>query len=73
MDGLILPLKYGGGDMELPLNMYAYGYSFRVEVLIGETAVIFEPDEEGSFRALADKAVGAGLLKAIAESLGKLR
>ena len=45
---MLLPLNYQGEDMELPIKMYAYGYTFRVEVLIGETAVIFEPDEEGS-------------------------
>jgi len=45
MDELLLPLTYGSENLELPINMYAYGYTFRVEVLIGETAVIFEPDE----------------------------
>ncbi|WP_158989218.1 hypothetical protein [Mucilaginibacter sp. L196] len=73
MDELILPLIYGGEELELPIKMYAYGYTFRVEVLIGETAVIFEPDEEGSYRALADKAVNVGLLRAIAVELEKLR
>jgi hypothetical protein len=73
MDELLLPLTYGGQELELPLKMYAYGYTFRVEVLIGETAVIFEPDEEGSYRALADKAVSVGLLQAIAQALEKLR
>jgi hypothetical protein len=38
-----------------------------------KTMVIFEPDEEGSYRALADKAVNVGLLQAIAEALEKLR
>ena len=50
MNELLLPLTYRGEEMELPLKMYPYGYTFRVEVLIGETAVIFEPDEEGSYR-----------------------
>lgn len=59
--------------MELPLKMYAYGYTFRVEVVIGETAVIFEPDEQGSYRAIADKTVSVELLQAIAEALEKLR
>jgi hypothetical protein len=73
MDELTLPLSYGGEELELPLKMYAYGYTFRVEVLIGETAVIFEPDEEGSYRALADKAVNVGLLWATVGVLEKLR
>jgi len=73
MDELLLPLTYGSENLELPINMYAYGYTFCVEVLIGETAVIFEPDEEGSYRALADKAVEVGLLKVIVAALEKLR
>jgi hypothetical protein len=73
MDELTLPLSYGGEELELPLKMYAYGYTFRVEVLIGETTVIFEPDEEGSYRALADKAVNVGLLWATVGVLEKLR
>jgi hypothetical protein len=72
MDELTLPLTYLGEDLELPVKLYPYGYTFRVEVLIGEIAVIFEPDEEGSYRALADKAVNVGLLQAIAGALEKL-
>jgi hypothetical protein len=80
MDEMVLPVTYGGEDIELPLTMYAYGYTFRVEVLIGETPVIFEPDEEGSYRALVNadqveknKKLNRGLLQAIAVALEKLR
>jgi len=80
MDELVLPITYAGEDIELPLTMYAYGYTFRVEILIGETQVIFEPDEEGSYRALIsaeqvekNKTLNRGLLQAIAEALEKLR
>jgi hypothetical protein len=80
MDELVLPITFGGEDIELPLKMYTYGYTFRVEVLIGETSVVFEPDEEGNYRALVDggqietnKTLSKGLLQAIAEALEKLR
>ena len=73
MDELTLPLTYNGEELEFPLKMYPYGYTFRVEVLISDTPVIFEPDEEGSYRALADKSVHIGLLKAVAGALEKLR
>lgn len=73
MDELLLPLTYQGEEMELPVKMYAYGYTFRVEVLISEAVVIFEPDEEGSYRAMADKTVDVGLLKVIVAALEKLR
>jgi len=72
MDELLLPVNYQGRELEFPVKMYSYGYTFRVEVLIGETVVIFEPDEEGSYRALADKAMDVGLLKVVARALEKL-
>ena len=72
MDELLLPINYKGEALELPVKMYNYGYTFRVDVLIGEAVVIFEPDEEGSYRALADKTVNVALLRVIAEALEKL-
>ena len=72
MDELLLPLNYQGEELELPVKMYPYGYTFRVEVIVGEAVVIFEPDEEGRYRALADKAMDVGLLKVIAGALRKL-
>ena len=39
MDELALPLTYDGEDMKLPLKMYAYSYTFRVEVMTGEMTV----------------------------------
>jgi hypothetical protein len=80
MDELLLPLTYQGEEVELPVKMYAYGYTFRVEVMIGEITVIFEPDEEGSYRALVhpeqvekNKMPSRELLQAIVEALEKLR
>ena len=34
MNEFILPVIYNGEELELPVNMYPYGYTFRVEVLI---------------------------------------
>jgi hypothetical protein len=80
MDELVLPLTYNGKEIELPVKIYSYGYIHRVEVVIGGTVVIFEPDEEGSYRALVtheqmenNKIISAGLLMIIAEALEKLR
>lgn len=72
MDELFLPVSYKGQELELPVKMYPYGYTFRMDVFIGEVVVIFEPDEEGSYRALADTAVDVRLLQAIAAALEKL-
>ena len=80
MDELVLPLTFNGEEIELPVRMYGYGYTFRVEVKIGESVIIFEPDEEGSYRALVtpeqmanSNDLNVGLLRTIAEALEKLR
>ena len=80
MNELTLLVNFNGEELEFSVRMYAYGYSFRVEVLIGETVVIFEPDEEGSYRALVDvgkmeknKSLSRELLQAVAIALEKLR
>ena len=79
MDELTLPVSYHNEELELPVRMYPYGSAFRVEVMVGETAVIFERDEEGSYRALIpseqmveNKNLTVDLLRAIGEALGKL-
>ena len=79
MDDLVLPLTYNGVDLELPLKMYRYGYVHRFEIEIENIPIIFEPDEEGSFRALIspeqmvkNRNLSIGLLGAIVEALVKL-
>jgi len=74
MDELTLPVNHNGEELELPVRMYPYGCTFRVEVMVGETTVIFEPDEERSYRALGDIwKLSTGLPRVIAEALEKLR
>jgi len=69
-----LPLNFKGREMDLPLKIYPYGYTYRVEVMVDEVMVIFEPDEEGSYRAIGVPGqVEPGLLGAIADLLEKLR
>jgi hypothetical protein len=73
MEELVLNFTYQGAELELPLRLYPYGYTYRLEVKVGEDAVIFEPDEEGSYRAFADEKLDKGLLAAIAAQLEKLK
>lgn len=72
-----LHINYQGEEHELPARLERWGYSHRFAVLIGETAYHFEPDEEGSYRVLSDKAeyinVPVGLLQAIAGKLAALQ
>ncbi|PJJ79274.1 hypothetical protein [Mucilaginibacter auburnensis] len=50
-----------------------WGYTHRFMVLIGEETFTFEPDEEGSYRALGNVSSGnVPLLQTVAEKLAEL-
>ena len=67
-----LPIIYRGEEKEFKARFERWGYTHRVAVLIGETTVTFEPDEEGSYRALAPQPVAVDLLRIVAEKLATL-
>ncbi|MDO3627536.1 hypothetical protein [Mucilaginibacter sp. BT774] len=67
-----LPIIYQGAEQELKARFERWGYTHRFAVLIGETTVTFEPDEEGCYRALADQPVPAELLCIVAKKLATL-
>jgi hypothetical protein len=68
-----LPVDYEGREDEYPAQILTYGYVQKVQVTIDGTVVTFEPDEEGSYRALIDplfsSSVDTGLLQTISETL----
>ena len=75
---MLLPVTYQNKELELEFDIQR-GYVIRVGVKVGETVVIFEPDEEGKYRALVTleemtraKELTVGLLQAIAAQLEKL-
>jgi len=68
----ILPVNYQGTEHEFKARFERWGYTHRIAVLIGETTVTFEPDEEGGYRALAAQPVDMDLLRTVAEKLAKL-
>jgi hypothetical protein len=67
-----LPIIYQGEEQELKARFERWGYTHRIAVLIGETTVTFEPDEEGGYRALASHPVDRDLLNTVANKLAKL-
>jgi len=76
---LLLPVTYQNEELELEFSLRRFGYIQRVGVRIGEVVVFFEPDEEGSYRALVNPeqieqstSLSVGLLQAIAAQLEKL-
>ncbi|WP_439697461.1 hypothetical protein ACFGVS_03400 [Mucilaginibacter sp. AW1-7] len=64
-----IPVIYDGTEHEFKARFERWGYTHRISVLIDETTVTFEPDEEGGYRALAEHPVAIGLLQAIVARL----
>lgn len=69
----ILSVACQDGEQELKARFERWGYTHRFMVLIGEEMFTFEPDEEGSYRALGAVAPGnTSLVQAVAEKLASL-
>lgn len=74
----LIPIVYAGSAQEFKARFERWGYTHRISVLIGEGTVVFEPDEEGGYRAIVaenqdlGKPVPASLLGLIAEKLKAL-
>ena len=71
-----LPVIFNSEKLHFPARLLSYGYSYKLEVDIEGTAVLFEPDEERNWRALiapeeinTNKKISVDLLKAIASSI----
>jgi len=67
----LLEVIYQNEPLEFPAAFQRYGYTYRIVVLINETNFVFEPDEEGYYRAIGTPSdtVDTGLLRNIAEKL----
>jgi hypothetical protein len=71
----IIPVNYDGQEKEYKARFERWGDSHRIFVLVDETTVVFEPDEEGGYRPLRigdTLTVSFKLLQALAEKLAKL-
>jgi hypothetical protein len=76
MDEFELAISHKGKDLLLPVQLLNYGRSYKLEVEIGGTKVLFEPDEERNWRAMisyedvqANKKLDKDLLELIAKEL----
>ncbi|RFZ91276.1 hypothetical protein D0C36_20300 [Mucilaginibacter conchicola] len=72
-----LLINFDGQEREFSARYERWGYTHRIAVLIGEITFVFEPDEEGGYRALsnaqaAQVPVKESLLQLIAEKLKQL-
>jgi hypothetical protein len=70
-----IPVHYDGKEHEFKARFERWGYTHRISVLISDTTVVFEPDEEGGYRALrfdGSATVNPLLLETLAKKLVKL-
>jgi hypothetical protein len=51
-DEFDLIINYGGERKHFPANLLLQGYTHKFKVIIDAKEVFFEPDEEGSYRAV---------------------
>lgn len=79
MEEFELALHFKGDDILLPVKLMNYGTSYKLEVEMEDTKVLFEPDEERNWRALvsyedlqANKKLDKDLLALIASELATL-
>lgn len=74
-----LPVTFNNAALSFPARLLKYGYSYKLEVDIEGTKMLFEPDEERNWRALlteedinANKKISIDLLQAIASSIEEI-
>lgn len=73
-----IPVTYKETDFSFTAKYVRFGYTHKFEIIVGGQIVIFEPDEEGNFRATTapfpvnDNKPDKGLLKEIANTLDYL-
>jgi hypothetical protein len=68
-DPFILSVDYKGKEVNFTAQLVLQGYSHKFKVLINETDVYFEPDEEGFYRAVKMPGQEEGELAAIDRNL----
>jgi hypothetical protein len=74
-DNFILPVTYKGKEYELSSRFVRLGYIYQFHVVVEEHTLIFERDEENSFRVIGnnnDSKTDIGLLQVIVERLNTL-
>lgn len=54
-ESFTLPVLHKGKEILVDFTFRRLGYTYKISTYIGDQELLFEPDEEGSFRAtLAD-------------------
>ena len=75
----LLDVNYLGETLDFEGQLHLSGYQHKIEIIVNDISVFFEPDEERNYRALVsmeqmadNKHLNPGLLRAIAQRLDSL-
>jgi hypothetical protein len=78
-DDFVIPVSYKGKELHFPARLLHFGYSYKIEVDVYETAVYFERDEEREWRVLVtpedletNKKIDRALIEQLIQSLGSI-
>ena len=78
-ESFILDVNYLGEQLDFEGQLHLSGYQHKIEIIVNDISVFFEPDEERNYRALVsmeqmagNKYLNPGLLMAIAQRLDSL-
>ena len=69
-EGFDLPVNIKGQEIQFPARLLQFSYSYKIEVDLYDTLVLFEPDESRNWRAVKDPAGPEGNKKITNELLG---
>ena len=74
-----IPVTYKGKEIAFKAQLLRLGYTHKFKVWIADYEVLYEPDEERTYRAVVDtallesgKKIDANLLKAIAAAIEEI-
>ncbi|MDB5195991.1 MAG: hypothetical protein JWP88_361 [Flaviaesturariibacter sp.] len=78
-DPFELPVTYKGKEIHFPAQLLPFGYTYQLKVEVEGQDVLFDRDEEGTFRASLEsigggrsKAIDPALLQAIADAIDRI-
>lgn len=54
-DSFKIPVLFNHKELSFPANLLTPGYTHKIMVDVNGLNIIFEPDEEGNYRAIIDE------------------
>jgi hypothetical protein len=74
---ILLPVTYLSQELELPLSVVPWGYSYQLHIEISDRVLIFEKDENREYRVIDNsgitKPVDQRFVEAIIDSLNAIQ